>query len=140
MRSLAYIGGGMLFAYFFSDRFLKLLTRQLGDVVLGATNGKFLFTSITEPFMLKIQITLRRRADPRFTARDDRTVALRLAGPDEDRETAAAMDGAAVDVSLFRRGGGVLHHPADGVQVVCLIYAAQRRHLPVAARRDSDSS
>jgi sec-independent protein translocase protein TatC len=57
MRSLAYVGGGMVAAYFFSDWFLKLLTRQLADVV-KASHGRLVFQSITEPFMLKIQIAL----------------------------------------------------------------------------------
>jgi len=56
VRSFAYIAGGMVVAYFLYTPIYRLLTRQM-EPVLKAHEGKYLFTSITEPFMLKIHIT-----------------------------------------------------------------------------------
>lgn len=55
IRSLIYVGIGMLVAYFFSDWFIGVLTRQLKEV-LHASHGRMIFTSITEAFTLKLQV------------------------------------------------------------------------------------
>jgi sec-independent protein translocase protein TatC len=56
VRSLAYITVGMVAAYFFYKPIYHMLTRQM-DPVLKAHGGKYLFTSITEPFMLRMQVS-----------------------------------------------------------------------------------
>ncbi len=47
----------MVGTWFLYDRIYGALTRQMAPV-LKKTGGKFLFTSITEPFMLRMQVTL----------------------------------------------------------------------------------
>lgn len=57
VRSFIYIGVGMIGAWFLYEPIYKALTRQM-EPVLKASHGKYLFTNITEPFMLKMQVTL----------------------------------------------------------------------------------
>lgn len=57
VRIFLYIAGGMGVAWFLYDPIYNALTRQM-EPVLKLHNGKFLFTSITEPFMLRMQVTL----------------------------------------------------------------------------------
>jgi sec-independent protein translocase protein TatC len=56
VRSAAYIAGGMLVAWFLYKPIYNALTRQM-EPVLKAHQGKYIFTSITEPFLLKMQVT-----------------------------------------------------------------------------------
>jgi len=52
----AYIAVGMTAAWFLYRPIYNALTRQM-EPVLKAHHGKYLFTNITEPFMLKMQVT-----------------------------------------------------------------------------------
>ena len=52
----AYIAVGMVAAWFLYTPIYSALTRQM-EPVLKAHHGKYLFTNITEPFMLKMQVT-----------------------------------------------------------------------------------
>lgn len=56
VRSVVYILAGMIVAWFFYDTIFDALTRQLGPV-LGAKD-KLVFTTMAEPFMLKMQVSL----------------------------------------------------------------------------------
>lgn len=56
VRSAIYIGLGMIGAWFLYKPIYNALTRQM-EPVLKAHAGKYIFTSITEPFLLKMQVT-----------------------------------------------------------------------------------
>jgi len=56
VRMFAYIAVGMTAAWFLYRPIYNALTRQM-EPVLKAHHGKYLFTNITEPFMLKMQVT-----------------------------------------------------------------------------------
>lgn len=56
VRSFAYIAVGMVGAWFLYKPIYSALTRQM-EPVLKAHEGKYIFTSITEPFLLKMQVT-----------------------------------------------------------------------------------
>lgn len=56
VRSVAYIAVGMIGAWFLYKPIYNALTRQM-EPVLKAHQGKYIFTSITEPFLLKMQVT-----------------------------------------------------------------------------------
>lgn len=56
IRSFIYIAIGMVGAWYLYKPIYSSLTRQM-EPVLNAHQGKYIFTSITEPFMLKMQVT-----------------------------------------------------------------------------------
>ena len=56
VRIAVYLGVGMVGTWFLYDPIYNALTGQMGDV-LHHTKTKYLFTSITEPFMLRMQVT-----------------------------------------------------------------------------------
>lgn len=57
LRTLAYIAGGMVVAYFLYDPIYELLMRPIMPVLI-AHDSKPTFLNIVEPFMLKVQVTL----------------------------------------------------------------------------------